>query len=75
MANFDFLSGGMDVDDDDDMGDDLEDDVDVVSIKQPKRKVRVPQFDCLLEFLFACFLSIVKNWRMLTFWSSDSKND
>lgn len=25
MANFDFLSGGMDVDDDDDMGDDLDD--------------------------------------------------
>ncbi|CAL8133782.1 unnamed protein product [Orchesella dallaii] len=38
MANFDFLSGGMDVDDDDDMADDL-DDVDD-DIKQSKRKSR-----------------------------------
>lgn len=37
MASFDFLSGGMDVDEDDDMGDDL-DDVDE-ELKQPKRKV------------------------------------
>lgn len=37
MANFDFLSGGMDVDDDDDMSDDM-DDVDD-ELKQPKRKV------------------------------------
>jgi hypothetical protein len=42
MASFDFLSGGMEVDDDDDMGDDL-DDVDD-EVKQPKRKVRVTIF-------------------------------
>lgn len=43
MANFDFLSGGMDVDDDDDMGDDL-DDVDEDSsskVMVGKRKGRV----------------------------------
>ena len=39
MASFDFLSGGMEVDDDDDMGDDLDDVED--ELKQPKRKVRV----------------------------------
>jgi len=39
MASFDFLSGGMEVDDDDDMGDDI-DDVDD-ELKQPKRKLRV----------------------------------
>lgn len=39
MANFDFLAGGMDVDDDDDMADDL-DDVDD-DVKQSKRKVGV----------------------------------
>jgi len=42
MASFDFLSGGMDVDDDDDMGDDL-DDVDD-ELKQPKRKVGTHTF-------------------------------
>ena len=41
MANFDFLSGGMDVDDDDDLPDDAEDVED--ELKQPRRKVRVSQ--------------------------------
>ncbi len=42
MANFDFLSGGMDVDDDDDMGDDLDDvDDEPIGKQQGKRKGRV----------------------------------
>lgn len=48
MANFDFLSGGMDVDDDDDMADDL-DDVDD-DVKQSKRKVRF-QNRCIVDLM------------------------